>query len=272
MDISVVTIVKQRQNALYNLIKGIKHSTHLPAELIIVHMNEPIYQVPKLPIPIRQITCSAEGHLPLAEARNLAMRSASSEYVVFLDVDCIPSNNLIGIYKNAFLDRDILWSGRVRYLDEAAMRHVSLWERMHGLSNPDPIREHLESFSYELFWSLNFGCSKRIFDTIGGFDENFSGYGAEDTDFSFSARAAGVCSGTSNAMAYHQHHPNYSPPLNHFADIIRNAEQFRKKWGTWPMEGWLNQFEDMQLLIRGDDQLQVIRYPDRSEIAAAMRS
>ena len=244
----------------------------MPMELVIVHMNEPIYQVPKLPIPIRQIACHVDGHLPLAKARNVAMDAAIGHHVIFLDVDCIPADDLVGVYHEAFAKKDILWSGRVRYLDEAAMCNAALWQQMPSLSKPDPVREKLSCFSYELFWSLNFGCSQNVFKSIGGFDEQFIGYGAEDTDFAFSARAAGVELGTSDGMAYHQYHSSYAPPLNHFENIVHNAERFREKWDTWPMEGWLNQFEDMQLLVRGVRRLQIIRFPTEDEIKCALRS
>ena len=41
------------------------------------------------------------------------------------------------------------------------------------------------------------------------------------------------------ARAYHQHHPSSSPPVQHLADILRNGALFRRRWGRWPMEGWL---------------------------------
>lgn len=33
-----------------------------------------------------------------------------------------------------------------------------------------------------LFWSLSFAVTAREFTVIGGFDEDYLGYGAEDTD------------------------------------------------------------------------------------------
>ena len=44
----------------------------------------------------------------------------------------------------------------------------------------------------ERFWSLAFAVTPATHERIGGFDEGYAGYGAEDTDYAFRARAAGV--------------------------------------------------------------------------------
>ena len=75
---------------------------------------------------------------------------------------------------------------------------------------------------------------------VGGFCEDYIGYGAEDTDYGQRARAAGVgLTWVGGAWAYHQHHATRPPAEAHAADILRNAERFRAHWGWTPMEGWL---------------------------------
>jgi hypothetical protein len=32
------------------------------------------------------------------------------------------------------------------------------------------------------------------------------------------------------------------PPVEHLADIVRNANRFRERWGWFPMRGWLDAF------------------------------
>jgi hypothetical protein len=87
---------------------------------------------------------------------------------------------------------------------------------------------------------------------IGGFDEQYQGYGAEDTDFAMLAQQAGVeLTWVGGASAFHQWHPTASPPVRHLDDILRNGALFATRWGWWPMESWLEQFE-AQALIRSD--------------------
>jgi GT2 family glycosyltransferase len=86
---------------------------------------------------------------------------------------------------------------------------------------------------------------------IGGFCEEYVGYGGEDTDFARLAVARGLRLGwTGTARAYHQHHPTSEPPIQHVDSILRNAVVFHRRWRTWPMRGWLDEFERLGLVVR----------------------
>ena len=105
-----------------------------------------------------------------------------------------------------------------------------------------------------LFWSLSFAVTARDFTLLGGFDEDYLGYGAEDTDFGQRlARSGGRLLFVGGAGAVHQYHPSPSPPVHHVADIVANANTFADKWGWWPMQTWLEQFRDLGLVRRGLD-------------------
>jgi N-acetylglucosaminyl-diphospho-decaprenol L-rhamnosyltransferase len=95
-----------------------------------------------------------------------------------------------------------------------------------------------------LFWSLSFAVRPDVWQRIGGFCEQYLGYGGEDTDFGQSATAAGVrLDWTGGAHAYHRFHPVSHPPVEHVNDIVTNARIFFQRWGWWPMLGWLTEFE-----------------------------
>ena len=49
------------------------------------------------------------------------------------------------------------------------------------------------------------------------------------------------------AWAFHQHHPTATPPAQHLHDILRNATLFKRRWGWWPMTGWLDAFAERRL-------------------------
>ena len=75
------------------------------------------------------------------------------------------------------------------------------------------------------------------------------GYGAEDTDFGRKAEMLGIdLAWVGGARAYHQHHPVSDPPVEHLEDILRNGALYARRWGTWPMGGWLNAFEQRGLI------------------------
>ena len=267
--ISVVTLVKGRKKALQNLIKGLTGGSKLPDELLIVFINELPYQINNTDFPIHSIHFTDTNNIPLAKARNEGVKHASFDKLIFLDVDCVPAKDLVKIYAD-IIDNAALISGAIRYLPEHACEQPDWLNKMEVLSNPDPIRANINEPGYELFWSLNFGCSKTVFNKIGGFNQQYEGYGAEDTDFSFRARATGIPLVTINATAYHQYHDSYYPPLNHFNDIIKNARLFYKIWNHWPMEGWLRLFVNTGLIHWGND-IQIIRQPTKHEINNAIK-
>lgn len=63
------------------------------------------------------------------------------------------------------------------------------------------------------------------------------------------ARDAGLrMAWVGGAHALHQWHPSANPPRHHVVDIVRNANLYRERWGTWPMEGWLQAFADEGLV------------------------
>jgi GT2 family glycosyltransferase len=121
-----------------------------------------------------------------------------------------------------------------------------------------------------LFWSLVFAIRSARFSALGGFDEAFTGYGAEDTDFGFRAKQAGLpLLFMGGAGAFHQHHDIFDPPVQHLADIVRNARLFYQRWKVWPMEGWLAAFKEMGLIARAGDMITLLRQPTIDEVAQA---
>ncbi|MEV8529436.1 DUF6381 family protein [Streptomyces sp. NPDC052000] len=75
-----------------------------------------------------------------------------------------------------------------------------------------------------LFWSLSFALTAATWERVGGLCEDYTGYGAEDTDFAARATSRGVgLWWVGGAPAYHQYHPTHSPPVQHLDDILRDG-------------------------------------------------
>ena len=273
-DVSVVTLNKGRERHLHRLVEGLGRGDQ-PRELVVVQMGDASPALPTVSFPIRQIAVPGNG-LPLAAARNAGRRAALGQTLVFLDVDCIPSANLVSAFDDVLSRHDALVCCAVRYLPAGAVADDWTEATLHREGVLHPARsfpEHGVASVAEpgLFWSLAFGMRAASFDRVGGFDEAFVGYGAEDTDFSFRAVAAGLPLLFAGGMqAFHQHHPVFDPPLQHFGDIVRNARIFRQRHGLWPMDGWLDAFARLGLVAsdRSGD-LTVLRVPSPAEIDAA---
>ncbi|MGE2729600.1 glycosyltransferase family 2 protein [Mycolicibacterium vaccae] len=267
MKTVVVTAVHGRHSHLRNQIRGIARSAQAADRHVIVALGDPdIASVVRQEEYAAQVVdFPARAPLPLAAARNAGARSALSagaELLVFLDVDCIPSPELVGRYRRVAAapeHRGALLCGPVTYLPPAGPGGYDL-TALDRMVRPHPARPHPPdesvepSTDYALFWSLSFAVGADAWERVGGFCEQYVGYGGEDTDFARCAAAAGVpMRWVGGAHAFHQHHPVEDPPVRHLHDIVRNACIYHRRWGTWPMGGWLDAFEGLGLIMRGPD-------------------
>ncbi len=198
--------------------------------------------------------------LPLARARNTAVGTAlaaGAGLVVLLDVDCVPGPGLVDAYRRASeLAPGALLAGPVTYLAEGVdvpddPQDLDALRAPHA-ARPDPAPGELgRAGDHDLFWSLSCAVTASTWRTLGGFHEGYVGYGAEDTDLGRVARSRGVeLVWVGGADAFHQFHPVSHPPVGHLEDIVRNAGLFHERWGTWPMPGWLDEFERRGLVSR----------------------
>jgi hypothetical protein len=264
MRTTVITIAHGRHEHWRRQRAGLAQSADA-ARHVLVAIDDPWFEDdgahPELRI--LRLDAAPDG-LPLARARNAGARAAlddGAELLIFLDVDCIPSRGLVGGYRAAARDaasNGHLLCGPVTYLPPAGPEGYAL-DRLPALDAPHPARpapapgQVTLGGPYELFWSLSFAVGASTWDAIGGFDEVYSGYGGEDTDFGQRARRAGVeLAWVGSARAYHQHHPVEDPPTRHLDDILRNGALFAERWGWWPMGGWIDEFERMRLIERVD--------------------
>jgi GT2 family glycosyltransferase len=193
----------------------------------------------------------APGGLPLAAARVAGARraiEAGADVLIFLDVDCIPGPALTSGYRRAVVaePRPALLCGPVSYLPPPPLNGYPI-RRLAQLAAPHPGRpvpatgEIMAETRFELFWSLSFAVGCGTWTDVGGFDEGYVGYGAEDTDFALRAAALGATlHWVGDAPAYHQHHPPSREDPQRVPEMVRNAERFFYRHGSWPMGDWLS--------------------------------
>jgi GT2 family glycosyltransferase len=264
MRTAVITTVHGRAVHLRRQLQGLRDSTR-PADLhVIVAIDD--NDVSTVDDSAHLVDCDAAnpGPLPIAAARNTGARAAldlDAELLVFLDVDCIPSPVMIAHYVSAASQpdhRNALLCGPVTYLPPPGQRGYP--RNLGHLVDPHPARpapepgQIVDSTDYALFWSLSFALSARTWRRIDGFCTQYCGYGAEDTDFAQTALAANIpMRWVGGAHAFHQFHPVSDPPVEHLHDIVRNAEVFHRRWGWWPMQGWLDAFDELGLIHRAAD-------------------
>jgi GT2 family glycosyltransferase len=275
MSVAVITLNKGRRAHLTRLLEGLGRGAP-PDSCIVVEIGGDTAPFPALPFPVERVPFPHAG-LPLAAARNAGRRAARADTLVFLDVDCIPSAGLVSGLARAVAEHDGLICCEIGYLPAGAVTDEWRERDLERLGRPHPVRVFPPAGTVArapqpgLFWSLAFAVRAATYDRIGGFDETFSGYGAEDTDLAFRAEGAGVpILFLGGPRAYHQHHPGYDPPLQHFRDIVANAARFQARHGLWPMDGWLDGFARLGLIAADrSDGIVIHRDPTPDEMAAA---
>ncbi|PSM38229.1 sugar transferase [Streptomyces dioscori] len=265
MRTAVITLAAGRHGHLALQQAGLGGGTWVPEQYVVVAMGDPgLGAVVAGRRPLAAVVgCPVrDGKLPLARARNLGAVHAlarGAELLVFLDVDCVPGARLLERYaevaRESARPRSLL-CGTVGYLppppDPVGGYRLA---DLPALAEPHPARpapgagETWDGADHTLFWSLSFALTADTWHSVGGFCEEYEGYGGEDTDFGQRARAAGVrLTWVGGAPAFHQYHPTSSPPVGHLHDILRNSEIFHRRWGWWPMRGWLDEFAERGLI------------------------
>ncbi len=204
--LAVVTIVSGRRAHLAGLLAGLVRQEHPVDELVIVRMDEESVDVPErltarttvvdqLPEP------DFPQRLPLAAARNRGVRASTADTVVLLDVDCVPGAAMVSAYHQA-TSVDGLLCGAVRYLEPGHPKPGWTEPDLRAASQPHPARPApgpgrlVRHDRHELAWTTSLAVQRELFERVGGFDERFTGYGGEDTDFGTGPKRPGwACGG-----------------------------------------------------------------------------
>tara|TARA_Y100000766_G_scaffold85395_1_gene72537 strand:+ start:9860 stop:10708 length:849 start_codon:yes stop_codon:yes gene_type:complete len=268
---SVVTIVKGRHQQLANLIHSIENSTLRPTDMVVVWMDEKNSHnvTPSTSFLNKNVYMQSIG-LPLAKARNTGVKNAQQNNVIFIDVDCICSPTL---FENLLtkLTHKLVVSAKAKYLPYVPCN--GNYELLVEEAVDHPKRKNLpinENVDFLTFWSLIFAINKRDFNKVNGFDEQFIGYGAEDTDFAMQCKVNNIKLNYIDDWVLHQYHDKFTPPINYAEDICNNANTFAKKWQFLPMFGWLKKMAVMDI-VKIDEKSHSVKFlkkPTRDEIEA----
>jgi glycosyltransferase involved in cell wall biosynthesis len=169
-------------------------------------------------VPIHYCRQSNRGQ---AAARNLGIREATGEIILFTDDDIIPHPDL--------LVEHLRWHDRHPELQVAVLGYVTWSPEV----RPTPFMEWLgldgplfayRQFSgkteldFRAFYTCNLSLKRGFLRQAGSFDEDFRGYGFEDTELGYRLQKNGLrLLYNPDALAYHHKHVT-------FAEACRRAE------------------------------------------------
>jgi GT2 family glycosyltransferase len=158
--------------------------------------------MPAFPCPVIHVWHPDVG-FTASRSRNLGARAAASDYLVFLDGDCVP-NPRFAHYHRRLAEQGAFVNGSRVLLSERFTRRVAAGEvELARLSALDWLELRLRGdvnklthlygwagapgrvqigFRWKGIRSCNFGLWRRDYEAVNGFDETFSGWGHEDAD------------------------------------------------------------------------------------------
>ena len=226
-SVTVVVPYYQAPEALALTLAALEGQTY-PRDLFEVVVvddgsNPPLAPVSDSPLTVRVVHQPDRG-FGLARARNTGARVAAGEILVFLDCDMMPEADwLVSHARWHHAASDVLSIGFRAHVSEVDLDPAAVRSRAGSLADlfegrpverPEWIDFHmartadLTAWSEDLFRVVtggNFGISRRFYEQVGGFDETFTQWGAEDIEFGFRAfTRAGVLVPERTAFCWHQ--------------------------------------------------------------------
>ena len=190
----------------------------------------------------------------LAQLRNLAVRSARGDYLVFLDGDCVPHDDFVAGHELVRQPRRFAVGGRC-YLGRAPSEALRVEQvRKLGIAPFVPAKERRRlrrvrrrDWIYNaLGWKnrpkmigANFAVHRSDYVAVNGFDNRYVGWGFEDEDFARRLERMGIrrVSAVGEAKAVHIWHEPV-PSFHGRARDSDNAERYRSRhYLTRPLHG-----------------------------------
>jgi len=230
MRTSVIITTYNRPEALERVVDGLRHQTRLPDEVIVADDGsgrETTDLVARLSqagsFALHHVWHADEG-FRAAAIRNRAINRAAGEYIISLDGDCIPERHFIADHLQ-LARRDFFYQGRRMLVSQAlsggfTCHHVDTgWQKLKLLLSGQVGNVHhlvrlpwlppIASTNLDGVMSCNMGFFKDDLLAVNGFNEDFAGWGREDSELAVRLFNFGLRRKTHPflAVCFHLWHP-----------------------------------------------------------------
>ena len=155
-----------------------------------------------------------------SKIRNLFIKQASFEHLLFIDCDCsISSKDYLNNYIH-HIDQDVVYGGRKHHKNPPKDKSLKLrWK--YGIKNEDQTFNYRVNNPYQSFKSNNFLIKKSIFSKIK-FNEEIKNYGHEDTLLSLELKKNKIKILQIDNVVYHEGIENNKVFIKKTKEAIKN--------------------------------------------------
>ncbi|MDK4688971.1 glycosyltransferase family 2 protein [Kingella negevensis] len=205
LKVSLIITTYNRPDALQKVLNSVLTQTQLPQEILIADDGsrqdtaDTIAQfAQKSPIPVQHIWQEDNG-FRAAQSRNRALATAKSEYIVIIDGDMLLEKHFIEDHIQAAQKNTLIQGSRVLLTQEKTQAiltqpektesikpwHDGIGKRLSAVRCPILSRQiwNKKSQSHKSIKSCNMGFFREDALEINGFNNDFIGWGREDSEF-----------------------------------------------------------------------------------------
>ena len=204
ISVSVIVTTYNSPGALRRVLEGLSLQSRLPDEVIVAddgsgpETAELIADFAKeAAFPVRHVWQEDTG-FRAARIRNKAVKEARRDYIVFMDGDCVPNRHYVAGHLALSEQGCVVQGKRVLLDEEASGRFAPEHANSMGALLREFLRGHLGNAHHLLRIPLfpasrgtgmrgiktcSFGVFRSDVMAVNGFNEDFTGWGREDSDF-----------------------------------------------------------------------------------------
>jgi glycosyltransferase involved in cell wall biosynthesis len=180
-------------------------------------------------VPIRYIRQQNKGP---AAARNLGIREAANELILFTDDDIIPERDLVATHigwHSRYTSDEIAVLGYVTWSPEVRPTPFMHWYGLEALFSFRDIAGK-SKVDYRHFYTCNISLKKEFLLRNGMFDEDFKSAAWEDIELGFRLERAGMqILYKPQAVAYHEQVISFQDACRRYRKSLASAEIFKQK-------------------------------------------
>ena len=214
--VSVVVPHYRQQAELDRTLAALARQTHPADRLEVVVVDDGSPEAPVVPPGVVLVRQPDEG-FRLAAARNLGVRTATGDVLVFLDADTAPEPGYVAaVTRLPALAPEVVTVGRRRHADFGGVpvdAPVEVAGPVAELPSPTWLDDahrasryllDADDRSYRHVIGAVTACSRWLVEEVGGWDEGFTEYGGEDWEWVHRAwRGGAVLAHVRDAVAWH---------------------------------------------------------------------